>query len=161
MTVRRLTSHRSRARTPRGRTLAEMLVVLAVLGAMAASVAPALRASRDDRGAGRVARALHARLQSARATAARRTLAVTVVLDPATGRLWGAVGADAPLVADSLSREPLADDAVAIVAGGSRARWTFLPAGGAFGDDVLVRDARDAFVVSVDPWTGAPRVTPR
>ena len=143
-----------------GRTLAEMLVVLALLGVMAAVVAPALPAARDDRGAARAARSLLVRLQAARTTAARRALVVTVVLDPATGRLWEAAGAGAPLAA-SPSPESLPDDAVAIVAAGPRARWTFLPAGGAFGDDVLVRDGRDAFVVSVDPWTGAPRVAPR
>ena len=158
--MRRPASRRRPTRHP-GRTLAEMLVVLALLGAMAAVVAPALPAARDERGAARVARTLHARLQAARTTAARRALVVTVVLDPATGRLWEAVGPGAPLAAAAASPAALADDAVAIVAGGPRATWTFLPAGGAFGDDVLVRDGRDAFVVSVDPWTGAPRVAPR
>ena len=148
----------------RGRTLVEMLVVLTLLGGMAAIVAPALRAVTDDgEGADRAARALADRLRRARADAAGRSVAVTLVLDPVSGRTWQATGDDAPMVALAPLplRAPDGRTTVTIAAGEPRARWTFLPSGVAYGAPVVVRDAAVALVVDVDPSTGAPRVGPR
>lgn len=152
-----------RVRT-RGRTLVEMLVVLTLLGTMAAAVAPALRATSDDEdGAGRAARTLAERLRRARADAAARSAAVTLVLDPASGRTWQATGDDAPLLALAPLplRAPDGRTTVTIAAAEARARWTFLPSGVAYGGPVVVRDAAAAIVVDLDPATGAPRVGPR
>ena len=145
-----------------GRTLVEMLVVLTLVGMMAAAAAPAFHTRFDERGAALVARTLGARLERARSTAARRATTVTLVLDPASGRTWQSDDDDAPLRADEpLSLRATDDAPVAIAASRARVQWTFMAAGGALGDQVLVRDRTRDIAVDVDPVTGAPRVAPR
>ena len=157
---------------PRGRrahTLTEMLVVLAILGVMAGAVVPALLPTRDEDEVTRTARTLVELLHRSRASAAELGAAVTLVIDPATGRVWMSAGDDTPLVeyveaeslTESLSRARHAGRAVAIAAVGPRVRWTFAPSGPAFGEPVLVHDATRGVVVGVDCWTGEPYAKPR
>ena len=160
--MRCLTTERAWGTSRAGRTLAEMLVVLALLGLVGTAVAPALRDAREPRGAVRTAGDLRDRLQRARDLAAERSATVTVVLDPVSGRTWTLLGDEGTAIADAapLAR-PAAGGAVAIAAADSRVRWTFHPAGPAFGADVIVRDARGAIAVGVDRWTGGPHAVAR
>lgn len=145
-----------------GHTLTEMLVVLAILGVMAAAVVPVVRDARDEAGVAQTARVLVELLNHSRTSAADRGVVITLVVDPATGRAWTSEGDDAALVPDSLTT-PLAESlararhagaAVTIAATAPRARWTFAPSGLAFGDPVLVHDPTHALLVTVDRWTG-------
>ena len=157
---------------PRGRrahTLTEMLVALAILGVMAGAVVPALLPSRDEDDVTRTARTLVELLHRSRASAAELGAAVTLVVDPATGRVWMSAGDDAPLVehleaeslAESLSRARHDGRAVGIAAEGPRVRWTFAPSGLAFGQPVLVHNQMRGVVVGVDRWTGEAYANPR
>ena len=153
----------------RAHTLTEMLVALAILGIMAGVVVPALFPSRDEDDVTRTARTLVELLHRSRASAAELGGAVTLTVDPATGRAWVSVGDDAPLaenldaesLAESLTRARHAGSAVAIAAAEVRVRWIFAPSGLAFGEPVLVHNATRGVVVGVDRWTGEPYAHPR
>ena len=134
----------------------ELVVALVILGLMAALVAPAIAARRADDGR-RVSRELVELLLRARATATERGTAVTVLLDPADGRVWIGAGGERWLREDTLSP----GRTVAVETRAPRARFVFTPGGMAFGDSVVIRDAAHALIVLVDPWTGEPRVAPR
>ena len=143
--------------TLRGRTLLEMVVALAVIGVVAAAVASALPSRRDPDGVARASRELTQLLRRARATAAQRAEVVTVVLDPARGRVWVATGSAAALAEDSLDVEA----GVVLEAPAPRVVYTFAPTGEASGAPVVVRDAARAVLVRVDRWTGEPHAEPR
>ena len=148
---------RTRASVVRtGHTLVEMVVTLAIVGIMAATVAPALRVARDD-DARRGTRAVVALLEAARATAATRGVAVTLVVDVSTLRAWVTPGDGAPTIdAGTIDL----GDAGTLQARARRARWTFMPTGAAFGDAIVVSDAGRAVRIAVDPWTGEVHAEP-
>jgi prepilin-type N-terminal cleavage/methylation domain-containing protein len=142
----------------RGFTLAEIIVVLALLGIVAAVSVPAftrLDAGDDaSRAAADVVRVLHA----ARVAALERAAAVTVVVEPSSGRYW--VSLD-----DSGSRSDsgaVALPAGARLVGAGRERFTrflFRPNGSAVGDSLVVQGSERSAVVAVDRWTGDVHVT--
>lgn len=139
----------------RGHTLWEMVVVLLLLGAIAALVAPAvgtLRPSRDDE-VSRTTEVLLQLLAQARRTALERGQTIDVVVDPAGARAWIiARDNDAVRLAGAVS---LAVDARAVVAAGTpRARFTFTPTGLATGGPITIVGARESREIAVDAWSG-------
>lgn len=139
-----------------GHTLWEVLLVLALLGAASAVVAPALtdrgRAALQRDAASRTTSDLLALLARARRSALERGTAVQVTLDPATGRYWifSLAGGALRLVAEStLTLAPGA----ALETDAPRVHFRFAPTGAAAGT-VTVRGADVARRVVVDPFTG-------
>ena len=147
---------------PRGHTLWEMLLALALLGVIAAIVAPAIPAlarPRDD-DVTRAADNLVAVLGRARLTALQRGTTVDVVIDPRSARLWTLVtiaGERRIGAAGALQLPPGA----MLVADDPRVRFTFDAAGTAGGGPVTVRGAGGSRSVSVDPWSGAAHAESR
>lgn len=140
-----------------GRSLLEMLGVLALLGVMASIIAPAMPDLRESADV-RASRELVALLRNVRALAIDQRTTVTAILEPGTGRAW---------IVDEREHRLLATDSVSLgrgvelVAGVPRARFTFAPTGTASGAPLVIRSSVREYALRVDPWTGEPRVTRR
>lgn len=143
------------ARRDAGFTLAEVVVVVLVLGIAAAVAAPALRRP-DEHGAGAAAEALRRVYAEARGDAARRGEPVLVVLETATDSF--AVFAEAAGGARLLLRAGQLPLPAGSILGGreGRAHARFTPLGRARADRVTLVQGDVRHVVEVDPWTGAP-----
>lgn len=151
-----------------GFTLLELVVVLALVGILAAVSVPALVSWTDSADPHETAlRELVAVLESARARATDRAVPVRVVVDSGEGRYWtsalhpeGPAELERGLLIDAghgaLELEVAGPDAQA-----GRARFVFRPGGAAAGDTLILRDAGRSARISVDPWTGAARVERR
>lgn len=132
-------------------TLIEMIVVLAIVGIVAAAVAPAMaRAARGPSALDASADALLALLARAHDDAVHRGRGVTLVVAPELARAWvrGVAG-------DSAVRIDVAPG-VRLAASEPRVVLRFEENGGATAATFLLRDTRDGrqTVVRVDPWTG-------
>ena len=144
-----------------GLTLAELLVVLLILGLVAAVTTPALR--RPGMSAGSAAQEIANVFGSARAAAAARGHVVRVSIELATGAFLvtaDAEGARSPRVLRA-GRIALPADARLTGRSEGTARATFHPLGRARADTVVVERGGRAFVVAVDAWTGAVHVRER
>ena len=146
---------------PAGHTLWEVLLVLALLGTLAALVAPTLRATRPPPGdAAGAARDLATVAQRARLTALERGVTVEVRLDPATGRgLVFALAGDSLVPIEMLALPH--DVSVDVSARAPRVRYVFAPTGEGWGDSLIVRGQGHARRLSVDPWLGGVHVDGR
>jgi Tfp pilus assembly protein FimT len=146
-----------------GHTLWEMLLVLALVGALATLVAPSRTALRSAARSDDVKNAtseITALLARARLTAVERATTVVVLLDPMNARTWTfiRVGDDLRLAGDStVSLAPGVD----LLADAVRIRFTFYATGTATAGAVLVRGIGGTRHITVDPWSGAPHVDAR
>src|SRR6266566_2160626 len=115
----------------RGFTLAEIVVVLALLGIMAAVAVPAFtRLDPEDdatRGAADVVRVLH----RARRSALERAVPATVVVDPTDGHYWVSLGDS---TGDTDSGAFAFAAGVTLLGPVPRARFVFQPNGTVAGD---------------------------
>ena len=138
-----------------GHTLWEMLLVLALLGAVAAIVAPAVnvRARATADGVPRATAELVSVLAQARSMALERGTAVDVLIDPRSARVW-LIGMDRGdrrvLAASTMQLAP----GTVLMANEPRVRFTFDPAGTAGGGPVVISGVGDSRRVTVDPWSG-------
>lgn len=143
-----------------GHTLWEVLLVLAVLGAICALAAPSVAFVRPP--AGHVSEATHdivALLQNARLTALQRGTTVEVRLDPSTAHAWVFAAEGDTLRLISMPTLPHLS-AVEVLAGAApRFRYAFTPDGYAFGQPLVVRRFGEIGRVDIDPWTGGANVT--
>jgi len=152
---------RETARHEQGHTLWEMLLVLTLLGLVAALVAPASRFVRpraDD--VGLTTHDIVALLDRARLTALERGVTVELHLDPASGRAWiFARDVDSLRLVGNAAIARVS--AVDVLAASPRARFVFTAAGGAFGEPITVRGVGGARRISIDTWTGGAHVSRR
>ena len=148
---------------PRGHTLWEMLLALALLGVIAAIVAPSIgvaRAAARESDVARTTRDLVDALTQTRLTALERGTPMELVLEPATGRVWvlSRTVNDQRVSATGQLELPAG---ASLLADSARVRFSFGAAGTASGGAVVIRGAADERRVTVDPWTGAPNVQSR
>ncbi len=137
----------------RGFTLAEMIVVLVILGITAAAVVPAFTRALDDDPVTAASRDLERILLAARGTALARGVPIRVAFVPESGRYW---------VYEEVgdTRTALDSGAVALAAGtrlwsaAVRPAIRFSPLGVADGDSLLVLGAAGARAIVVARWTG-------
>jgi len=147
-------------RLPRGHTLWEMLLVLAVLGAVCGLAAPAVRAAKPQAGAAsQVAREIVALIDNARLTALQCGTAVEVRVDPSSGQAWVfAAEGDTMRLVWTPRLERLS--AVEILADGEpRLRYAITPDGQTFGRPVVLHGADGTRQIIVDPWTRGASVS--
>lgn len=144
-----------------GRTTFEIMLLLALLGSIAAAVLPALRRAGLTDETARTADALVGVLRRARATAEARGEDVLVAVDVASGRYWTTIPARDGERVES-GRLPLSPSIV-LHATEQRVICRFVSGGAAFGAPVEIRDAAGnrRTLVTVDLATGEPDVVHR
>ncbi len=149
-----------RASGRRGVTIVEMVVVLTIIGIVAAAVVPALRpldVRRDVLVESRSA--LISVLTTARRRAITDARTLTLTLDPETARYWiheaeptDSVSATAPL--DSAASLGL-PEGVTLMGSARRALFVFSPNGTVSGEPIAIRVGSRVQPIALDPWTGA------
>jgi prepilin-type N-terminal cleavage/methylation domain-containing protein len=156
--VRRAEQRARRRRVPAGLTLVELLVVLVLLGVMAAAVVPALdRGART--GSGVAVQAVEAVLAASREVAVARGAMVTVTIDVETGTWVVTASAHPADPGDTVrtGRLPLGDQARIENPPGGHASFTFDPLGRARGPDLVIGEPGSRHELRIDPWTGRTR----
>ncbi len=144
-----------------GFTLAEVLVVLVVIGIVSAAVAPALARGARPHPVDAAAGEIRDLLAGARRTAVRRGTPVVVELDPRTGRYRVlADSEDAPAKPIAEGVLPLPEGVASDPPAGTR-RFTFGVLGAGQGGEVVMRSGGRTAAVGMDPWTGEVRATAR
>jgi type II secretion system protein H len=138
---------------PRGFTLVEVVIVLAILGIVAAVTTPSLiRLGRQDDLTGS-ANSIARVLRGARLAALERAVPVSTVIEPASRKYLVETESDG-------GSEILAQGIVQLAPGMTllsdrpRMRFRFAPLGSAVPDSVVVSGDGSSAVVGVDRWTG-------
>jgi len=140
-----------------GFTLAEIIVVLAILGITAAVVVPAFTRLAPDDDVTSVAAQLDGVIAVARNTALRRATPVEVTLIPQSGRYWLRLADGTPLDSGAI----LLGRAVTLQSPVPRPRVQFSRLGVVDADPLLVLGPTGARALVFDRWTGDTRVEPR
>ena len=142
-------------------TLWEVLVVLTLLGAIAALVVPSLsfgRSRADD--VTDTTRDLVALLERGRFIALERGTAVDLRLDPVGGRAWiFALDHDTLHLVEATTFTRIA--AVEIRGDGLRPRYLYSPTGTISGAPITVRGLGGFRRLTVEPWSGGVHVVSR
>jgi prepilin-type N-terminal cleavage/methylation domain-containing protein len=142
-----------------GFTLIEIIVVLIIFAVMAGAVMPALLRFGEDEDTTAYA-GVRKLLRDAQRTSAEHGVPVRVIIDPEKGDYRAdTVGANGTGVV--LEGNFSQTGSVTMESDSSRVRFTFLPSGIAFGDSLIVHTGTASVKLTVDPLTGALRVTER
>jgi type II secretion system protein H len=134
-----------------GFTIIEVVVVLLIIAVATAVTVPALQRQRTDSDMDAALRVLDTLFRTARDSAVRAGVPVTLAIDSATLRVW--LIADGEDVAAPLELPPL-PAGVRLQLGATRATFAFSPGGAVFADSLMLRDAMRNLTITVDPWTG-------
>ena len=145
---------------PRGHTLWEVLLVLAILGVVCGLAAPAVRLARSPAAdLPQARREILALIEQARLIALQRSTSVDIRIDPSTGHAWVfALEGDTLRVIATSTLTHLS--AVEMLAGAEpRLRYTIAPDGRTFGRTVVLRGPNGIERISADPWMGGTDVS--
>lgn len=140
--------------TRRAFTLVEMVVVMAIIGIIGLVVLPSFFQGLAST-ANAATKPVEDVLRAAQRAAADSGRTVRMTVDAASGQYLAQMdGLDTPLANGTFA----VDASTSLATDSIRARFTFFPNGTSYGDSIQVRGGGQYAVVSVDPWTGAPRV---
>lgn len=140
-----------------GFTLLEMLVALVILAAVAALALPAAKNTRSGLELRAAALDLAGTFRTSRAEAIKSNTQRAVTLDAGSRRYFSDVGSGSRAIPASLGigfEMPVAEKTLA---NGGRVR--FLADGSATGGTVILKDRRRSAVITVEPLTGATRIS--
>lgn len=141
---------------PRGFTLVEILVVLAILGITAAAVAPALARVTADDPTSRTARAVEQLLSGAQTSALERATPLSLVMTE-QGRWWIRGSQDATIDSGTI----MLAEGTRLQSPGARLTFRFSATGAVDGDSLAVIGPTGARALILDRWTGGIRVQAR
>jgi general secretion pathway protein H len=130
----------------RGFSLAELIVVLAILSIVAVAVAPLAPSWRRGPPIDLAARELVTGLRTARAAAIYGNRETVFTLDGAAGQYWSD-GAPAPKALPARIN-------AAFAPGAPHGRIRFFPDGGASGGTIVLRDAQRSASIRIDSLSG-------
>jgi type IV fimbrial biogenesis protein FimT len=142
------------ARARPGFTLLEVAAVLTILSLMTALSVPAFRRWLEEDDLTVATRRVRALMTVARDSAIRGGAPVTVFVDSISGLVW--LDAE-PAAVPEQATEPTSLElpgGVRVQLSQARARFTFAPAGSAWGDTLVLRTALAERIVTLNPWTG-------
>jgi type II secretion system protein H len=142
-----------------GFTLTELVVVLALLGIVAASSVPALRNLAPDNDVSRGAHEMLRLLQTARATALQQGVPIVLRIDPVRRRYVMETASSDSVTTVAHGAVPLSPS-IALSSRGPGVRITFHRLGTAEPDSMTVSGDQGSAVIAVDHWTGEPYVRP-
>ncbi len=138
-----------------GFTLMELVVVLVILGVVLGVAGPAFIVRGDAMGDDPAAPVVRV-LERARRTAVESARVTTVTIDPSTARTWVRTEGNAPNVDTTFTLA--LPRGVALSAAVPRARFTFDPRGGGWGDELSVASPTGRSAITVDRASGDAHV---
>lgn len=141
----------------RGFSLIELIVVLALLGVVAAAVAPAMLRATTASPLDQAATSIADTLRDVRRGALQDARAASLIAETNSDRFW--------VVRQTMSgRDSVHEGRWSLPSGvtlahvAGRAQWRFGPSGAPRPDSLVIRDSGGVRIVAVDPWTGAVTV---
>lgn len=141
----------------RGFTLAEIIVVLAILGITAAAVVPAFARLAPDDDVTRAVAQLENLVLATRLTALQRATAVEVTLIPQSGRYWVRLSDGEALDSGDIALS----HSVTLHSSALRPRVRFTRLGIVEADSLLLVGPTSARALVFERWSGDWRVEPR
>lgn len=151
-------------RVRRGFTIVEMVIVMVILGMMAAVAVPAFKRWVQEDEMTMATQTIESLFRLARDSAVRSGANVTVWIDSASSGVWLISEADSA----ALPQAGSVQGRVGVTPGESiglpasvgmhlskgRARFAFAPSGAVFADTLELRSVMSSRVITLHPWTG-------
>jgi prepilin-type N-terminal cleavage/methylation domain-containing protein len=151
-------------RVRRGFTIVEMVIVMAIMGMMAAVAVPAFKRWVEEDEMTVATQTIESLFRLARDSAVRSGSNVTVWIDSASSQVWLLSDTDTSTVAPASvvpGRVDLAPgesielpSTVGMYLTKGRARFAFAPSGAVFGDTLELRTGMQSRIIILNPWTG-------
>jgi len=145
-------------------TIVEMVVVMAILGVMAAVAVPAFRTWIEEDDMTNATQRVEVLFRLARDSAVKTGSTVTVWIDSASSGVWFVSSADSMVqtalmnTATGAQRTPGEaiglPESVQMEIAKTRARFLFAPSGAVFADTLTLRGTQETRVITLHPWTG-------
>lgn len=135
-----------------GFTLVEVIVVIAILGIISATVVPAYRNLTYSDDLTEVSGRISAVLRNTRNAALSSATDLTLLADPGSGRYW--VFADSGEASQGIEASWAVAEGITVSSSTPRPRFTFRRNGQVESDSLLLRAGASTTVITVNTWSG-------